>query len=148
MKRWQEFEAAVDELLTRKRWSFWTFKNYRCWKCGAVGNAKGRAFPDFLVYYPVALAIECKVGSGRLRNDQKEARDKMILSGIAHIELRDNLDELIEFIERYEREIQNAKKAHDQAHKVAETLRFRLAEKRTEIPGETKRPGGDQGKEI
>ncbi len=141
MKRWQEFEAAVDELLTRKRWSFWTFKNYRCWKCGAVGNAKGRAFPDFLVYHPVALAIECKVGKGRMRSDQIEVRNKMFLSGIAHIELRDNVDELITFIERYEREIQNAKKAHEQTHKVAETLRSRLAGERTEIPGENKCPG-------
>ena len=101
MKRWQELEQAVERYLTGLKISYLHIKNYRCFKCGQVQNSEATGWPDFFCYYPIQLAIECKTGSGKLTPAQEVTKQKLIASGVPYIELRDTVDELINYISNF-----------------------------------------------
>jgi len=98
MRRWQEFEQAVENLLLYYNCQFHKVTNYRCFKCGQVQNSKAKNFPDFFVYYPKVFAVECKTGKGKLTAGQLSVKDYMERSGIKYILLRDTTDDLINFL--------------------------------------------------
>ena len=97
MKRWQELEQAVEKLLTVKGYRFWRVSNYRCFRCGQVQNAKAIGMPDYVVWYPKVFYIECKTGASKLSPEQQEV--KMLSKG-RFILVRNNVDELINYIEK------------------------------------------------
>lgn len=92
MPRWRDLELAVEKFLTLKGYKFWHVRNYRCYRCGAVGNSGAAGMPDYITYYPEVLFIECKTGKGRLSEDQKEV---MKTTPAEYIVVRDNIDELV-----------------------------------------------------
>lgn len=98
MKRWQEFEKAVENLLLYYKCEFIKITNYRCFRCGQVQNSKAANVPDFFIYYPKVFAVECKTGKGALTEGQKKTKEKMEKAGIPYILLRDTTDELIEYL--------------------------------------------------
>lgn len=100
MKRSKELEKTVETLLNWNKFSFVRISNYICYKCHAVQNSKASGFPDFFIYHPFILAIEVKTGRGRVQNNQEIVRQKMIESGIEYLIVRDNVDELLEYIEK------------------------------------------------
>lgn len=97
--RWKQLENAVENLLNAHNWEFHRVDNYRCYQCGAVQNANAAGFPDFFVYHPLILAIECKTGSGRLNDEQREVKRDMEETGIEYIIVRDNTDKLLEILQ-------------------------------------------------
>ena len=101
MTRATELERAVAELLRIKRIPFVRVSNYRCHRCGQVGNSSAKGFPDFLCLCPW-LALEMKTGKGRLSPEQMEFRKHCERGGIPFIVVRDNLDELIKYLDRGE----------------------------------------------
>lgn len=98
VKRSKQLEKAVEDLLNLHKLSYHRVSNYRCFKCGQVQNSKAAGFPDFFVYHPYILAIECKTGKGRLSKKQKKVKRKMERSGIEYLVVRDNVDLLIKKI--------------------------------------------------
>lgn len=76
MKRDKELEEAVAKLLTLKGYKFWRTDNYRCFKCGQVQNPRAKGMPDFVVWWPRTLFIECKTGTGRLTFEQQKVFEK------------------------------------------------------------------------
>ena len=97
MERWQELEKAVEDLLKAKGLRYMHLTNYACFKCGQVQNSKAKGHPDFEIYYP-HFYVECKTGTGKLSKDQKEI--KYLIEKNAHyIIARDNIDELVKFID-------------------------------------------------
>jgi len=99
MARWQELETAVVKLLNSCNLKYIRIRNYRCFKCGQVQNAEARGFPDFHV--PIlGLYIECKTGSGRLKQAQKGwFLDIQANRHNYYILLQDNVDSLLQFLE-------------------------------------------------
>ena len=97
--RWKEFELAVEKLLKLNNCSYHRVSNYRCFNCGQVQNHSAAGFPDFFIYYPKVFAVEVKTGSAKLTPKQKEIKEKMQKSGIHYIELHDNVDELLEYLD-------------------------------------------------
>ena len=96
-ERDKQLEDAVGNLLDAKNLRYMRVDNYRCFKCGQVQNSKAKGHPDFEVYYP-HFYIECKTGTGKLTKDQKEI--KYLIEKNAHyIIARDNIDELIKFLD-------------------------------------------------
>jgi len=95
MQRWQELEQATEELLKLHRLKYHRVTNYRCFKCGQVQNTKAKHWPDFYVYSPIRLAIECKTGKGELSKGQLEVKADLEAMGCEYIVVRDNLDKLI-----------------------------------------------------
>lgn len=100
MNRGKELEIAVERLLNLNKFSFMRIDNYRCFHCGTVQNSKVKGAPDFFVYHPFVFACEVKTGSGRLTDQQKIIKNKMQESGIEYLVLRDNVDELLNMIEK------------------------------------------------
>jgi len=105
MKRWQELEKAVADLLDLYKIKYWQVKNYRCFKkcscgktCGQILNAKAKGMPDFVCYSPLTLYIEVKTGKGKLTKEQKEIER---LTGNEFLEVRDNIDDLKKFFDHY-----------------------------------------------
>lgn len=92
-------ERAVENYLKFLKLRFLRVENYRCFRCGQIQNSKAGGFPDFFVYSPIILAIECKTGSGRMNPAQKDVREAMEKAGIKYLLVRDNLDELIKYFE-------------------------------------------------
>jgi hypothetical protein len=95
----KRLESAVKELLELHNCEYHRVDNYRCFKCGQVQNSNAKGFPDFFVYYPFLLAIECKTGKGRLSKAQKKVKRLMEDSGIPFLVVRDTTDKLIEYLE-------------------------------------------------
>jgi hypothetical protein len=98
MKRWQELEKAVEDLLNYCNLRYVRIKNYRCFKCGQVQNSEAADFPDFHVP-ALHLYVECKTGKGKLSNGQKDMREAILLSGGKHLLLEDNTGTLLQFLE-------------------------------------------------
>lgn len=96
MKRWQELEKAVEDLLKAKGLRYMHLTNYICYKCHAVQNAKATGHPDFEIYYP-HFYVECKTGTGELTDEQKEVRG-LIEKSAYYIVARDNIDEVDRFL--------------------------------------------------
>ena len=99
MKRWQELEQAVEDLLDISNFKYHRVKNYRCFKCGQVQNRKAKGWPDFFVYSPIIFAVECKTGSGRLSKKQAEIKKDMEATGIHYIVLKDTIDDLLVYMD-------------------------------------------------
>ena len=99
MKRWQELEKAVEDLLDINNYKYLQIKNYRCFKCGQVSNRKAAGWPDFFVYSPIMFAIECKTGQGKLSKEQAEIKKDLEARGIKYIVLRDNIDDLLVYMD-------------------------------------------------
>ena len=99
--RSKQFEQAVANLLLFHNFHYLRIENYRCFKCGQVQNRKATGWPDFFVYDPVLLAIECKTGTGKMTQEQLYIREKLINRGVEYIVLRDTVDELIAWIEKF-----------------------------------------------
>ena len=97
-KRSKQLEDAVGNLLDAKNLRYMRVDNYRCFNCGQVQNTKAKGHPDFEVYYP-HFYVECKTGTGKLTNDQKEIKKLIERSGLTCLVLRDNIDNLIELID-------------------------------------------------
>ena len=95
MNRATELEYAVENLLSIMNMSYQRVSNYRCFKCGQVQNSKSKGWPDFFVYHPRLLAIECKTGTGKLTKEQKEIAEKLSEMGIKYLIVRDTVDTLI-----------------------------------------------------
>lgn len=95
MNRATALEYAVGNLLSHLNMSYQRVDNYRCFKCGQVQNSKSTGWPDFFVYHPQLLAIECKIGAGRLTKEQKEIAEKLSKMGIKYLVVRDTIDTLI-----------------------------------------------------
>lgn len=100
-KRSKQLEDAIEQWLKWKHFAYLRISNYRCYKCGAIGNSKAKGWPDFFVYSPFQLAIEAKTGRGKLTADQERVRDLMEDAGIEYIEVRDNIDSLLDWDEKY-----------------------------------------------
>lgn len=98
-KRSSELERAVSNLLRLKGYSFMRVSNYRCFRCHQVMNAPAKGFPDYFIYCPGLFAVECKTGKGRLTKEQKEVKRKLEKVGIDYIVVRDNIDELLKYLE-------------------------------------------------
>ena len=92
-----QFETAVANLLNCLNLSWMRVSNYRCFNCGQVQNAPARGWPDFFIYHPILLAIECKTGSGRISAVQNEVIYKLKASGIRTIIARDNIDSIVDY---------------------------------------------------
>ena len=92
-----QFEEAVANLLNCLNLSWMRVSNYRCFKCGQVQNAPARGWPDFFIYHPILLAIECKTGGGQISAVQHEIIYKLKASGIRTIIARDNIDLLVNY---------------------------------------------------
>ena len=99
MKRWQELEKAVTDLLNGYNIKFIKIDNYRCFKCGQVQNAKAKSWPDFFCFSPFLLAIECKTGKGQVTKEQETTIQQLLQSGVDVIILRNTVDELIETLQ-------------------------------------------------
>ncbi|MFO8066852.1 MAG: hypothetical protein R6U11_04640, partial [Bacteroidales bacterium] len=56
-------------------------------------------WPDFFIYKPIIFTVECKTGSGRLSKEQKRVKKWLEKGGIDYLVIRDNVDELIEYLE-------------------------------------------------
>jgi len=97
MSRIKDLEAAVGKWLDWQHFSYLRISNYRCFKCGQVQNSKAKGWPDYFVYNPVLLAIECKTGKGKLSQDQKRIKGLMEDVGITYIVVRDNVNALLEW---------------------------------------------------
>ena len=95
MSRASGLEYAVGNLLSHLNMSYQRVDNYRCFKCGQVQNSKSTGWPDFFVYYPQLLAIECKTGAGRLTKEQKNIAGKLSKMGVKYLVVRDTVDTLI-----------------------------------------------------
>ena len=95
-----EFEEAVEKLLNLLNLSWMRVSNYRCFKCGQVQNAPARGWPDFFIYHPILLAIECKTGGGQISAAQHEVIYKLKASGIKTIIARDNIDPLVDYFKK------------------------------------------------
>jgi len=98
MSRAKDLENAVANLLDSKGLKYMRVSNYRCFKCGQVQNAKAKGFPDFEIFYP-HFYVECKTGTGKLTPEQVIIKDLLEKAGVFYIVLRDNVDELVEFLE-------------------------------------------------
>ena len=98
MKRSKQLEKAVKDFLDVKGIKYHRVEIYRCPKCHMVFNTQAADMPDFLCLYPL-VAIECKTGTGRLSEGQKETLSLLERSGVDVIVLRDTIDELIEYFE-------------------------------------------------
>jgi len=100
LKRSKALEKAVAELLALKKIPFVRFQYY-CYKCKTALPSK-KGWPDYFCWLLQPdgsyqeLAIECKTGKGRLTKEQREVKEYMEKSGVKYIELRDNLDLLLE----------------------------------------------------
>ena len=92
-----QFETAVANLLNCLNLSWMRVSNYRCFRCGQVQNTKAKGWPDFFIYYPMCLAIECKTAGGKISKEQREVIDKLHHSGIRTIIIRDNIDPLVDY---------------------------------------------------
>ena len=99
MKRWQELEQAVENLLIVNNFKYMRIKNYRCFKCGQVQNRKPKGWPDFFVYSPIVFAVECKTGKGKLSKEQAEMKKDFETVGIAYILLKDTVDDLLIYMD-------------------------------------------------
>lgn len=98
MKRWQELEKAVEDILNLCGLYYIQVKNYRCFKCGQVQNRQASGFPDFHVP-SLSLYVECKVGKGELSPKQRKARAAIERdSSNKYILLKDNVDTLLQFL--------------------------------------------------
>ena len=95
MNRATALEYAVANLLSHLNMSYQRVENYSCYKCHTVQNKESKGWPDFFVYHPQLLAIECKTGTGRLTAEQKEIAAKLSKSGIKYLVVRDTVDTLI-----------------------------------------------------
>ncbi len=98
MKRYQEFEEAVQKLLDVKKLKYMRVSNYRCYKCGTVQNASAKNWPDFFIYAPILLAIECKTGAAGLTKGQQILLGNMKQTGVDVLVLHDNVDDLITYL--------------------------------------------------
>jgi len=98
MKRSKQLEKAVKDFLDVKGIKYHRVEIYRCPKCHMVFNTQAADMPDFLCLYPL-VAIECKTGTGRLSEGQKETLSLLERSGVDVIVLHDTIDELIEYFE-------------------------------------------------
>ena len=92
-----EFEEAVEKLLNCLNLSWMRVSNYRCFRCGQIMNAPAKGWPDFFIYHPILLAIECKTGGGQISAVQHEVIYKLKASGIKTIIARDNIDPLLDY---------------------------------------------------
>ena len=99
MKRWQELESAVVQLLTVCRLRYWRVKNYRCFRCGQVQNSEAKNYPDFFIP-EFHLFIECKTGSGQLTTGQKSTISELEKYGYQVIILKDNVDKFLQFLKK------------------------------------------------
>ena len=100
MKRWQELEKAVTDLLNIYKIKYIKIDNYRCFKCGQVQNAKAKSWPDFFCFSPFLLAIECKTGKGQVTKEQEITTQQLRRSGVKTIIIRDTVDGLIELLKK------------------------------------------------
>ena len=101
MNRAKELENAVKGLLDMKNIRYLRIENYRCWKCGAIGNSGAKGWPDFFCYSPFLLAIECKTGKAVLSKEQKEIKELLEKSHIPYLIIR-NIQQLIDNIDYLE----------------------------------------------
>ena len=95
MNRAIDLEYAVEDLLFHLNLSYQRVSNYRCFKCGQVQNSKSKGWPDFFVYHPRLLAIECKTGAGKLTKEQKVIAVKLSEMGVKYLIVHDTVDTLI-----------------------------------------------------
>jgi hypothetical protein len=96
--RGKQLENAVSRTLSLLDLSFMRVSNYRCFKCGQVQNAPAKNWPDFFIYHPFLLAIECKTGSGALTSGQHEVIYKLSASGVKTLIVRDTVDLLLNYL--------------------------------------------------
>lgn len=96
-KRGRDFEYAVGNLLSVYGVPYIRIDNYRCFKCGQVQNGKAKGFPDFFCY-TIDTYIECKTGTNKLSKEQRKFRDEVTAAGKTFIELRDTVDELLDYL--------------------------------------------------
>ena len=99
MSRAKELEHAVTMTLGLLKFDFMRVENYRCFRCGQVQNSKASDWPDFFVYHPILLAIECKTGSGQLTPGQKEVFEKLSKNNIDCVLVHDSVDSLILYLQ-------------------------------------------------
>lgn len=95
--RAEQLEQAVARTLSLLNVSFMRVSRYRC-KCGRVFNASAKGWPDFFVYHPFLLGIECKSGSGALTSEQQNVIYKLKESGIKTLIVRDTVDSLLIYL--------------------------------------------------
>ena len=101
MTRAQELEQAVKNLLDYLNIRYMRVENYVCYKCHTVQNSEAKGWPDFfcLLNDMSYLFIECKTGTGRLSPEQKEWKYELsLVPDTKFMVLRDNVDELIEYL--------------------------------------------------
>ena len=92
-----QFEKAVENLLNCLNLSWMRVSIYRCPRCGLIFNAPAKGWPDFFIYHPFLLAIECKTGGGRISAVQHEVIYKLNDSGIPTIIARNNIDSIVDY---------------------------------------------------
>lgn len=95
----KRLENAVKELLDLHNCEYQRVDNYVCYKCHTVQNSNAKGWPDFFIWKPFILAVECKTGSGRLSKEQKMIKKWLEKGGIDYLVLRDTTDKLIEYLE-------------------------------------------------
>ncbi len=98
MKRSKELELAIINLLDHLNFKWMRVENYRCFACGQVQNSSAADWPDFFVYYPVLIAIECKTGKGVLSPGQLKVLEMLSKQNIVCILVKDSVDELLIFL--------------------------------------------------
>lgn len=96
-RRSSDLERATGEWLDWNHFRYIRIDNYRCPKCGFIGNRRAAHAPDFLVVWPVMLGVECKTGKGKLSQGQEELREKMLDAGWDYIVCHDTVDALLEW---------------------------------------------------
>lgn len=101
MKRWQQLEKAVEDLLLLNNYKIIHIE-YRSYS-GDIINKKNKGFPDFFAIHKKekrpALIIEVKSGKGRLTVEQKEWKEAFELQGSHYVELHDTVDQLLKYLE-------------------------------------------------
>lgn len=95
----KDLEDAVKDFLNLHNCEYQRVTNYRCFNCGQVQNAASKGWPDYFVYKPFILAIECKAGNSRLSKDQKKVKRWLEKGGIDYIVVRNTVDRLISYFE-------------------------------------------------
>jgi len=97
--RSSQLEKAVARILSLLNLDYMRVQNYRCFRCSQVQNATATGWPDFFVYHPFFLAIECKTGSGELTAGQHEVLYKIKKTGGCDVLIvRDTVDDLLKYL--------------------------------------------------
>jgi len=96
--RGKEFEEAVKNLLDAHNLYWRRVDTYFCPNCSQIINRNAAGLPDFIILSPFLLWVECKTGSSRLNENQKEVKQRLEERGQDYFVARDDIDGLLEKI--------------------------------------------------